>query len=78
MTSKGNPIDLVCYLENGFATFIRPLFIAGTFETTSSFWLSGLTLVKASNIIIKTGTNSNRKGDVFANVFIGLCFLLLF
>lgn len=56
---------------------MRPLFIAGTFEAISSFWLSVLAFVKVSKIMIKTGTNSNRKGDVFANVFIGLVFIVI-
>lgn len=51
---------------------MSPLFIAGTFEAVSSFWLSAVAFVKVSNIIKKTGTSSKRKGDVFANVFIGL------
>jgi hypothetical protein len=65
----------IYYLENGFTAFIKLLLVADVFETMSSFWLSAPTFTKVSNIIIKTGTNSNRNGDVFANVFIGLLFI---
>jgi hypothetical protein len=66
----------IYYLEKGILTFIKPFCVAGVLDTTSSVLLVGATFVKVNSIIIKTGTRSNRKGEVFAKVFI--CLLLSF
>jgi len=72
---SGKNVQIYC-LKKGILTFIKLFCEAGVFDTIPSVGLLGPAFVKVNNIIIKTGTRSNKKGEVFAKVFI--CLLLSF
>ena len=68
---------LISYLKIAVACFtIEPEVFAG-FTTTSSvlFWL--VFMVSVNTIIIKTGSNKSKNGDVLANFFIIGLFIVI-
>jgi hypothetical protein len=64
------------YLLNGLLTFATVVFDADAFMAASSLLLFVLPRVKVNNIMTKTGTNSNKNGEMFVNLFIIVFFTL--